>query len=209
MIRTELENKDYRLGIFLSVFGAMLLSTKGIFAKILYEHGADYESVTVVRAMLSIPLFWMWYFAKRKKAIQSIPRYNLLIILLAGFIAYYFGALINFYALTMIDANIERLILYSFPALIIIFKSIQKKALPSRNMMLVLVVIYLGLFLAVGIGNQTLMMKNFYGGLLVFVSTITVSIYFLRILHFIARRLFFFSKTTAPMVCLQHSIVGS
>ena len=179
MIRTELENKDYRLGIFLSVFGAILLSTKGIFAKILYEHGADYESVTVVRAMLSIPLFWMWYFAKRKKAIQSIPRYNLLIILLAGFIAYYFGALINFYALTMIDANIERLILYSFPALIIVFKSIQKKALPSRNMMLVLVVIYLGLFLAVGIGNQTLMMKNFYGGLLVFVSTITVSIYFL------------------------------
>ena len=56
MIKAEMENKDYRLGIFLSVFGAMLLSTKGIFAKILYEHGADYESVTVVRAMLSLSL---------------------------------------------------------------------------------------------------------------------------------------------------------
>jgi drug/metabolite transporter (DMT)-like permease len=179
MIKSEIENKDYRLGILLSVFGALLLSTKGIFAKILYDNGADYESVTVVRAILSIPLFWTWYFMRRKKAIQSIPKHNLFIILSAGFIAYYFGALVNFYALTMIDANIERLILYSFPAIVIVFKSFQEKTMPSKNMVLILLVIYLGLFLAVGIGNQTLIMKNFYGGLLVFISTITVSIYFL------------------------------
>lgn len=178
-IKTETENKDYRLGILLSVLGALLLSTKGIFAKILYDNGADYESVTVVRAILSIPLFWMWYFMRRKKTIQSISKDSLFIILLAGFIAYYFGALINFYALTMIDASIERLILYSFPAIVIVFKSLQKKTMPSKNMMLVLMVIYLGLFLTLGIGNQALMMQNFYGGLLVFVSTITISIYFL------------------------------
>ena len=180
MIKNNPVRKDLTTGILLTVFGALLLSTKGIFAKLLYAEGADYESVTVVRAVMSLPLFWLWYWMKdKKKELKSISKNSLFFILFAGFIAYYFGALVNFYALTIIDPNIERLILYSFPAIVIVFKSFQDKTVPTTSMIAILVVIYSGLYLTVGGGNQLLMMKNFEGGLLVFVSTITISIYFI------------------------------
>ena len=117
MIQNQSKSKEIKLGILLSVFGALLLSTKGIFAKILYAQGADYESVTMVRSVLSLPLFWFWFILKRNVDVRNIPRKAFWGAFFAGFLCYYIGAMVNFYALTLIDANLERLILYSFPAI--------------------------------------------------------------------------------------------
>lgn len=47
-------------GIALALGGALLLSTKGIFAKLIYAQGVDYLTLVAVRAMVSLPVFWVW-----------------------------------------------------------------------------------------------------------------------------------------------------
>jgi len=147
MIHNQSKSRNIKIGILLSIFGAVLLSMKGIFAKILYAQGADYQSVTVIRSVLSLPLFWFWFILKQEINIKNIPKKPFWGAFFAGYLCYYIGAMINFYALTLIDANLERLILYSFPAIVVILSSLIQRKIPSMIIITSLIIIYGGLFL--------------------------------------------------------------
>ena len=179
MIQNQSKSKDIKLGVLLSVFGALLLSTKGIFAKILYAEGADYVSVTMIRSVLSLPLFWFWFILKRNVDVRNVTRKAFWGAFFAGFLCYYIGAMVNFYALTLIDANLERLILYSFPAIVVVLSSLIQKKMPSLIVITSLIIIYCGLFLAIGGINKDLFLSNIFGVSLVMLSAISISIYFL------------------------------
>ena len=179
MIHNQSKSRNIKIGILLSIFGAVLLSTKGIFAKILYAQGADYQSVTMIRSVLSLPLFWFWFILKQEINIKNIPKKPFWGAFFAGYLCYYIGAMINFYALTLIDANLERLILYSFPAIVVILSSLIQRKIPSMIIITSLIIIYGGLFLAIGGINKDLFLGNIYGVSLVMLSAVSFAIYFL------------------------------
>lgn len=162
------------------IVGSVLLASKGIFAKALYARGLDFETVVAFRAVLAIPgfLFLGWImggFAPLKKASMG----DLLTAAFAGFVCYYLGATTNFYALTLIDASIERALLFSYPALVVIVTSIASRQRPGPWTTLAVVATYLGIALVVGVLNLDLLKQNFTGALWVMFCSATIAYYFI------------------------------
>lgn len=186
-----------RMGMVLVAAAAFLFATKGIFSKALYQRGVGFELLVTVRALLAMPLFvWFGLRAGAGKplvvadeeaptlAVAAAPLVRprlgaLAAAALAGIICYYVGALVDFKALTLIDASIERVLLFSYPALVVMLGSILKRRAPERRVVAAMVVTYLGIWLVMGGIDMHELRANLYGAALVLVAAFTTAIYFL------------------------------
>jgi drug/metabolite transporter (DMT)-like permease len=168
------------LGASAVALAAMLFATKGIFAKYLYEMGVTVEAVVTVRAVLALPLFW--WFAIHREGLRSIlttPYQALMAAAAAGALCYYFGALIDFIALTMIDASIERVLIFSYPAMVVIVTSFRDRSWPGSAVLAATSLTYLGIFFTMGGFDLIELKANIFGALLVIGSAMTYTVYFL------------------------------
>lgn len=160
---------------------AVLFASKGLFAKGLYQRGVGFELLVTVRAVLALPLF-AWFALRRSTDAAAGPaprRKALAAAALAGAIGYYVGALVDFWALTMIDASIERVLLFSYPAMVILISSLQRRRAPEARVVLAMVVTYVGIFFAMGGIDLHELTRNLFGASLVLVAALTTALYFL------------------------------
>lgn len=168
------------IGAMLVAGGAMLFATKGIFAKKLYALGVGVEALVAIRAVMAVPLFWLFAGAREGLAgLGSIPPRSALAAAGAGVLCYYVGALLDFEALTMIDASIERVLMFSYPAMVVVYTSVRDRAWPSGRVLTALALTYAGIFLVVGGLDGAELRANALGALLVIASAMTFAAYFL------------------------------
>ena len=172
-----------RLGMLLVAGAAILFASKGLFSKALYQRGVGFELLVAVRALLALPLFgWLALRPVPAPAQANATRPRLAAVFaaaLAGIICYYIGALLDFWALTLIDASIERVLLFSYPALVVLISSIMKRRMPETRLILALLVTYAGIFLAMGGIDFVELRQNLFGAMLVLIAALTTAIYFL------------------------------
>ena len=167
-------------GVLCAAGGAALLASKGIFAKLLYAEGLDYVTVTAVRAMLAVPLFWGWaLYVTQPLALWRTHRAAVLAAMAAGFAGYYLGALIDFFALTLISASLERVLLFSYPALVLVARYLLYGTAPTRVAAAASVITWIGVVLAVGGWDPDLLRQNGLGAAAVLVCAATLAGYFL------------------------------
>jgi len=158
----------------------MLFASKGILAKRLYEMDVGFEALTAIRALIALPLFWGFAAAREGVSIVRGTRPRAaLAAALAGFLCYYVGALLDFQALTMIDASIERVLMFSYPAIVVLFSSVQKRQWPQRAVFAAMLLTYVGIFLSVGGMDGRELRANALGTALVILAAITYAIYFM------------------------------
>ncbi len=159
---------------------AMLFATKGIFAKQLYALGVGVEGVVAIRAMVALPLFW-WFALRRENwaKIASTPPRAIFMAATAGVLCYYVGALLDFLALTMIDASIERVLIFSYPAMVVIFVAVRDRRWPPRSVLGATALAYLGIFFTMGGFDLAELRANLLGALLVIASALSYAFYFL------------------------------
>ncbi|MFQ5659297.1 MAG: DMT family transporter [Gammaproteobacteria bacterium] len=166
-------------GLFLIACGAVLLSAKGVFAKLLYAQGVTVPVVLLLRALMSLPLFWAWAMVTVGPGnIIRADRTALCWAAAAGFMCYYVGAYVDFYALTLIGAGLERILLYTYPAIIVLSLVIWRRQFPERRVLFSLVMTYVGVLLSIGGFNTGLLQSNLHGGLLVLFCALTYTFYF-------------------------------
>jgi drug/metabolite transporter (DMT)-like permease len=155
----------------LVVIGALLVSTKGILVKLLYQEGVTTEASLLLRAWISVPMIWWWaYYRNGVRDVLSAPPNLIAGAMLAGVTCYYLAAWLNFIALTMIDASLERVLLFSYPIFVVIVRAISTRQLPSPRVCTAVVLIYLGIVLAVGGLDMSLWQKNRLGAMLVLLA---------------------------------------
>src|SRR3954469_2615818 len=115
-----------RLGMLCVAAAAMLFASKGLFGKALYARGVGFELLVAVRSVMAMPLF-LWVGLRsgsyltgddeaQTPAVAPTPRARpraraVIGAVVAGVTCYYLGALVDFWALTMIDASVERVLL--------------------------------------------------------------------------------------------------
>ena len=165
----------------------MLFASKGLFGKALYQRGVGFELLVTVRAVLAVPLFaWIaWRGSTAKKMAPAAgrappPRTRaVLAAVIAGIVCYYVGALVDFWALTLIDASIERVLLFSYPALVVLIGSCLQRRAPQARVLAAMVVTYVGIFFAMGGVDFGELRANLFGASLVLVAALTTAIYFL------------------------------
>jgi len=161
---------------------AFLFATKGIFSKALYQRGVGFELLVTVRAVLAMPLFAWIALRARDPAVTPGPTPRpraYLAAAIAGIICYYVGAMVDFWALTLIDASIERVLLFSYPAIVVLIGSIQTRRAPQPRIVLAMLVTYAGIFFAMGGVDLTELRQNLFGAGLVLIAAFTTAIYFL------------------------------
>lgn len=158
----------------------MLFACKGLFAKALYLRGVDSDAVTSIRALIALPCFWAYALWRQRNDVltRSTPT-ALLAAATAGVVCYYFGALINFHALTLIDASVERVLLFSYPVFVVAATAAMERKRPDAIVLLAVTLTWVGIFFSVGGFDLGALRRNTAGGLLAILSGLTTGIYFL------------------------------
>jgi drug/metabolite transporter (DMT)-like permease len=168
-------------GVLFCVLGAICFSTKAIFVKLAYRD-TTVEAVTLLalRMVFSLPFFLV------SAAISSSKSDNVkftakqwVYIAIIGSLGYYLSSLLDFLGLQYVSAGIERLILFIYPTLVLLFSSLIFGDKIKRIQWIAVAVTYAGLLLAfVGEANIADGEKDFYlGSALIFACAITFALY--------------------------------
>lgn len=105
-------------GLALATLGAIAFSGKAIIVKLAYRHGVDAVTLIMFRMLFALPLFVaLAWWAGRGKA--PLGGRDLAAVAGLGFSGYYLASFLDFAGLAYISASLERLILYTNPALVL------------------------------------------------------------------------------------------
>ncbi len=167
------------LGAFLVILATLLLSFRSILVKLAYIEEIAVMDLFYYRFLFTLPLLLGFSFYKKKKELFTtiINKKIAVNCILAGFFGYYLATLSDFYSLTLIDANINRIILYTFPAYVLILNSIIERKLPQTRDIFFFILVQIGLFFVLGGFNLSLTSANKIGAALALCAAISYSIY--------------------------------
>lgn len=170
---------DGRLYAVLSAAG---FSLKAVFVKLGYAAGpVDALTLLAMRMGFALPLFaWLVWLSRDK--VQAPLRWpDAGRILLLGMFGYYLSSLFDFYGLEYISAGLERLILYVYPTLVLVFQAIARRTLPSGRVAQAMGICYAGLAIAFihDAGTAAQGARVWLGGAWVFASAVTYALYYL------------------------------
>lgn len=111
-----------------SAFGTYLVvalssacfSCKGVFAKCAYRLGADAMTVLGLRMLFALPFFLFGGWIIRRSNLEPLTKKDWLQLALLGFLGYYLSSLVNFIGLQYISAGMERIVLYTYPSMVVL-----------------------------------------------------------------------------------------
>lgn len=177
--RALLERSPTAWGVGLALLGAVFFSGKAIVVKLAYAYPVDASTLLAMRMLLSLPLFLgaLIFTTLREKnaAKMTIKDYGL--ITLAGLLGYYLASLFDFMGLQYITAGLERLILFTYPSIVLLISCAIKQRWPEPWQLMCMALSYIGL--AVVYGHETVLLgdNTALGVLLVFVSAVCYASY--------------------------------
>lgn len=165
-------------GALMVVLSAVCFSAKAIFAKLAYRYGADASTVLMLRAAFSLPFFAAaGLITSRRPGAAPLTRREQGQLVLLGSFGYYLAAWLDFRGLTLISAGLERLILFLYPTLVVLFNVARRGERVTRRVGLALLLCYGGVALVVWSDRLTGGANVALGSALVFLSAITYSGY--------------------------------
>ena len=166
------------LSVALVITGALLMAAKGIIAKLLYHAGVTLEALLVLRAVMALPLIWGWaWWRGELPRVWQAPKATLAIAMLGGLSGYYLGTWCDFRGLELIDASLERVLLFTYPAIVVLVRALWRRRAPSAREATAVVLTWVGVVLAVGGFDLALWRANGHGALLVLASAALFSGY--------------------------------
>lgn len=168
----ETGKKKELAGYALVAASAITFSAKGIFAKLLYMYGMDPVTLLALRFAMALPLFWaaVLFFPSERVSWRDI-----FYIGLSGFFGLYLAALADFYGLLFIDASLERVILYAYPAFVVVWTTLFFKEPMTGRKLFSLGLTYLGLALVMKL-FQGVERAHMIGAALVLFSAVIYSL---------------------------------
>ncbi len=106
-------------GYIYAGLGAALFSTKAIFIKLAYREEANAALLLALRMAVALPFFvgvGVYAFIHMHRNSKVKPGWGLVLrSLLAGFVGYYISSILDFEGLVYISAQLERLVLFTYP----------------------------------------------------------------------------------------------
>jgi drug/metabolite transporter (DMT)-like permease len=203
------------VGIALTVVGAAGFAAKGVIAKFLYADGWGADAVLATRSLLALPIIAAWaLWAAGPRALLRPPPRAALGAAIAGCVCYYGGATLDFRALTMIDASVERVLLFCYPSMVVVLYAGIYREWPELRVLAALVITYAGICMVVTGLDAGVLRGNAAGGGLVLACAMTSALYYLasdRWTGAIGSVAFTFYALSAATACLglQWLIAGA
>jgi drug/metabolite transporter (DMT)-like permease len=166
-------------GFALSAAGAMLFAIKGVLIKLIYRYGIDTTSLLAMRMVLAVPVFAVvgahqW----QRLARDARPdTRTCALAMLVGIVGYYVSSWLDFQGLQTLDAQIERLILFTYPFLVILFGRLLLGHPLRAHAVIGAGLSYVGLFVMFAGEPTRLGTAAMIGGAFVAVAAVTFALY--------------------------------
>ncbi|MDO8359130.1 MAG: DMT family transporter [Devosia sp.] len=143
------------LGLVLALLGAAFFALKGIVIKLAMIEGIDAVTTLTWRMIVAVPIFVtvgvLGYRRRlRGHAVDAPPvldRTTLLQTLAVGLLGYYLASFLDFSALTYITAQLDRLILLTYPFFVVLFGAMFFSRRVTPVMVVSLLLSYVGIAL--------------------------------------------------------------
>ncbi|HVE48806.1 MAG TPA: DMT family transporter [Casimicrobiaceae bacterium] len=170
------------IGPLFAVIGVLGFSFKAILVKLAYAAHPVLDAATLLtwRMIYAAPLFTlMAWFAERQPGAIRMQRRDVLTVIGLGFIGYYLSSYLDFAGLHYITASLERLIVFTYPAIVVLLSAFIYRKPVTRRTLIALVLCYIGVVLVflhdlrVADSGRDVAL----GGFLVFMSAILYAIY--------------------------------
>lgn len=163
----------------LILLGAVLFSSKAIMVKLAMQHGVEPVALLLLRLVFAAPFYVAVLGWKSATATEPIGvRANWFSLISLGFVGYYLASYFDFVGLSYISASLERVILYSFPTLVLLIGAVFFKRAIRLQQVIAIALCYGGIVIAVGFGEPPESSSNqWFGATLVFLSSLCYAIY--------------------------------
>ncbi|AEQ53173.1 DMT family transporter [Pelagibacterium halotolerans] len=125
-------DRDQLVGLALAALGAALFATKGIFVKLAYAQGLDAITTLTWRMLLATPFFALMgalaYRDRRagrgRQANRPVPVRAVAGAAAIGILGYYGASFLDFRSLDLITAQLNRLVLLTYPFMVLILGAV-------------------------------------------------------------------------------------
>ena len=179
-LHLRLQTAIHNGGVY-AVLAALGFSFKAIFVKLAYAAGpVDAITLLAMRMGLALPLFAWLTWLSRGQSGAKLGLGDGLRVAGLGLLGYYLASLFDFYGLQYISAGLERLILFTYPTLVLVFQAIALRERPTLRTLTAMGLCYLGLGIAfvhdvsvAGVGEQVVL-----GSLWVVASAVSYALYY-------------------------------
>jgi drug/metabolite transporter (DMT)-like permease len=202
---------DAAIGIAFALLAAIGFSSKAILVKLAYQSQVDAVTLLALRMLFSVPVFagiavWAAY-----RHTTTLTRQEKWLVLALGLLGYYLSSLLDFLGLQYISAGLERLILFLYPTMTVILLALLQRKAISRKIKFALALSYAGIGL-VFMHDASLQGEGVaLGATLVFLSTLSYSLYLVGAGHAIQRigtmRFTAYAMIVASLACVLHFVL--
>ncbi len=171
--------RQFLQGAALLAIANICFSGKAVLVKLLYREALDVPTVLALRMLFALPFYvGIAVYLHRRTANVRLTGRQWLAISGLGILSYYVSSMLDFWGLQYVTASVERLILYTYPTMVLLLSAVFLKKKVTRTQLLALALTYAGIVLAFaaeqGLGSQ----RNVWlGGALVFACAFTYSFY--------------------------------
>lgn len=168
-------------GILLVLVATLLLAIRSVLVKLAFLENVPVMTLFYYRFVFTVPLLIGFaYIQKRGEFLQRILEKRVFFgCVAAGFFGYYLATLMDFTSLSLIDASVNRLILYSFPIYVLVFSAVLERRWPAGRDVVIFGLVQVGLFFVVGGVEWTLGRDDWLGALLAWGAAVSYSVYIL------------------------------
>lgn len=197
--------------------GAALFSTKAIFIKLAYMEEANAALMLALRMAMALPFFvavGLYAVYRLRQNGRALPGWGMTIrALFTGFIGYYISSLLDFEGLVYITAQLERLVLFTYPIFVMFLGWLFFGARLTWISIVAAAITYAGLVVVFLTDVPTGGMATVIGTALVLGCALTFAIYQLLAKNFITAMgsaLFTsIALSGSAFACIAHYIVTS
>lgn len=194
-------------GLLLAVLSAVAFSFKAIFVKLGLAHGADAVTLLALRMGFALPVFLAMAW---RSGAAGLTRRDWLWLAALGLVGYYLSSLFDFLGLQTISAGLERLILFTYPTLVLLFSALLlgQKIRPAAWGALALCYAGIGLAVSHDLTFAGESRDLVTGSLWVFASAVSYALFWMGSGHVVARvgatRLSAYASIFACLFVLGH-----
>ncbi len=133
------------IGFSCAVLACIMFSLKPVLIKIAYSYGGNATSIMSLRAFCSLPIYLgMLFILLRNKVNRSAVRKYGILTCCIGILGYYVASLLDILSLKDISAQLERLLLFLYPTIVVFIVWGKSKQRPTNNTLLSALLGYLG-----------------------------------------------------------------
>lgn len=194
-------------GLALAIGGVVFFSLRPIFIKLAYAYVTDPVTLLALRMVFSVPFFItaaLW--VRGGPAHRPLAGHELAAVAGLGILSYYGASFLDFIALQYIPAGLGRLLLFTYPTIVVLLSAAFLGKRVTRREIVALALTYAGLALVFEQSLQDEHRNLWLGAALAFGSSICYALYLVAGAEVITRvgsvRFTAYAMTAASVACI-------